>query len=351
MKKLPIIEFHILQSFPSTCLNRDDVGSPKTAFIGGVNRARVSSQCWKRAVRMSLKDFSDHIGIRTKNVTNNIIAELENQGLTPEQCKDIKNNLISNIFSEKTLFFITKDDVKNIVTILKDHDFKYKDKNGAINSVLKEILNLLKSSAALDGVDISLFGRMLAKAPSLNVEAASYFSHAISTHKVDTEIDFFTAVPDDLSEESQGAGFLGVSEFNSATYYRYICLDLNILAENLMVEDEDLEHLKNVIELFVKALFVAVPQGKQHTYAGNIGWDFATATIRRGQAMQVSFEKPVVATGHGYLEPSIKYLRETLQNREKMYGSLYGNVAKFEWGLDHDYSIDNLISDIKESIV
>ena len=46
------IEFHILQSFPVTCLNRDDVGSPKTAMIGGTMRARVSSQCWKRAVRM-----------------------------------------------------------------------------------------------------------------------------------------------------------------------------------------------------------------------------------------------------------------------------------------------------------
>ena len=41
------IEYHILQSFPVTCLNRDDVGAPKTAVVGGVTRARVSSQCWK----------------------------------------------------------------------------------------------------------------------------------------------------------------------------------------------------------------------------------------------------------------------------------------------------------------
>ncbi len=47
------IEFHILQSFPVSCLNRDDVGAPKTARIGGVTRARVSSQCWKRQVRAS----------------------------------------------------------------------------------------------------------------------------------------------------------------------------------------------------------------------------------------------------------------------------------------------------------
>lgn len=45
------LELHILQSVPVACLNRDDFGSPKTALFGNVQRARVSSQCWKRAAR------------------------------------------------------------------------------------------------------------------------------------------------------------------------------------------------------------------------------------------------------------------------------------------------------------
>jgi CRISPR system Cascade subunit CasC len=44
------VEYHILQAFPVSCLNRDDVGAPKTAMVGGTQRARVSSQCWKRQV-------------------------------------------------------------------------------------------------------------------------------------------------------------------------------------------------------------------------------------------------------------------------------------------------------------
>ena len=48
---MKMIEMHILQSFPVTCLNRDDVGAPKSAYFGGVSRARVSSQSWKRAIR------------------------------------------------------------------------------------------------------------------------------------------------------------------------------------------------------------------------------------------------------------------------------------------------------------
>ncbi|WP_227655814.1 type I-E CRISPR-associated protein Cas7/Cse4/CasC [Klebsiella pneumoniae] len=62
------IEFHILQSFPVTCLNRDDVGAPKSAIVGGVSRARVSSQCWKRQVRLALPDFGIRLGVRSKKL-------------------------------------------------------------------------------------------------------------------------------------------------------------------------------------------------------------------------------------------------------------------------------------------
>ena len=55
---MKLIELHILQSFPVSCLNRDDVGAPKTATFGGVNRARISSQCLKRAIRELAQEMS-----------------------------------------------------------------------------------------------------------------------------------------------------------------------------------------------------------------------------------------------------------------------------------------------------
>jgi CRISPR system Cascade subunit CasC len=42
------IQLHILTSFPPANLNRDDLGRPKTAKMGGVDRIRVSSQSLKR---------------------------------------------------------------------------------------------------------------------------------------------------------------------------------------------------------------------------------------------------------------------------------------------------------------
>ena len=78
------LEFHILQSFPVTCLNRDDVGAPKTAMIGGTTRARVSSQCWKRQVRLAMRDFGAELGTRTKLIGNLIAKACTEKEATPE---------------------------------------------------------------------------------------------------------------------------------------------------------------------------------------------------------------------------------------------------------------------------
>lgn len=41
-----------------------------------------------------------------------------------------------------------------------------------------------------------LFGRMVAEAASLNYDAAAQVAHSISTHAVQNEYDYFTAVDD-----------------------------------------------------------------------------------------------------------------------------------------------------------
>ena len=57
MNKNLYLDLHVLQTVPPSCVNRDDTGSPKTATYGGVNRARVSSQAWKRAMRLKFKEL------------------------------------------------------------------------------------------------------------------------------------------------------------------------------------------------------------------------------------------------------------------------------------------------------
>jgi CRISPR system Cascade subunit CasC len=66
------LDVHALQTVPPSNLNRDDTGAPKTAVYGGVPRARVSSQAWKRATRTYFDDEHlldpSELGVRTKKV-------------------------------------------------------------------------------------------------------------------------------------------------------------------------------------------------------------------------------------------------------------------------------------------
>lgn len=380
------IEFHILQSFPVTCLNRDDVGAPKTAIVGGVPRARVSSQCWKRQVRLAMEGFGINLGSRTKLIEKYIAKACLAEGATQEQASNlgalVSAELSGNdeVSEEKgsTLLFLSDSEAKAFARTLKSFGFSFDtlDKEIALlekevkeagkkgkkesenkdegafkkeelkrKKSLRSISGILSSGfdPAVDGLDIALFGRMVAKAADMNVEAAASFAHAISTHKVSNEVEFFTAL-DDLQTEP-GSAHMGSLEFNSATYYRYVSLDLGQLAQVLGEDD-----LKKAIAAFTQALFVAVPNARQTTQSGASPWEFARVMVRKGQRLQVPFETAVKAKDGGFLQPSIDTLKTYLDKKEKLSGSLFGKVASYEWGDDEKYSIDDLIGALQNHV-
>lgn len=328
-----IIEFHILQSFPITCLNRDDVGSPKSALIGGVPRARVSSQCWKRQVRRSLQDLGVKLGQRSKDVATLFSKACLIEGATEEQANLVGKHMADQL-ADDTLLFISQAEAQAFASLAKSVNFE------TAKLTAKELAKVAKNTLqkGTDALDIALFGRMVAKAPEMNVEAASSFSHAISTHKVVPEIDFFTAV-DDLAEEP-GAGHMGTTEFTSAVYYRYVCLDLAQLGAQMSPED-----LRLAVKAFIHALFLAVPAARQKTYAGFGSWDFARVYVRSGQPVQASFEKPVKSSGDGFLDPSIDRLRSELDERERRFGSLFRKKWSCEFGAN-EANIDELVEGV-----
>lgn len=332
------IEFHILQSFPVTCLNRDDVGSPKTAIVGGVTRARVSSQCWKRQVRLAMRDLGIKLGVRTKKAEALFTQACKDAGANEQQAASCGKKIADQLIDD-TLLFISESEAKAFAAYaagLNFDDSQIKDKELA--KVARKAL-----TPAVDALDIALFGRMVAKAAVMNVEAAASFAHAISTHKVSNEVEFFTAL-DDLQEDP-GSAHMGSLEFNSATYYRYISLDIGQLAQTLGEDD-----LKGAIAAFTQALFVAVPNARQTTQSGASPWEFARVLVRTGQRLQVPFETPVKARDGGYLQASIDVLKTYLDKKEKLSGSLFGKLGVYEWGEDEHYSIDALVSDLQSHI-
>jgi len=339
-----VVEFHILQSFPVSCLNRDDVGSPKSAMVGGTERARVSSQCWKRAVRLKLHDLGVKTACRTRYVTKAVAEQCEKLGATPEQAAAC-GETAAKAFTKKvesgvsdTLLFISESECAGLAEYFRTKEF-------AADSGDKELLKVCKNAItpAQDGLDIALFGRMVASAADLNIEAAASFAHAISTHQAASEVDFFTAVDDC---EKQGSAHMGSLEFNSATYYRYISLDLGQLAENLRSDD-----LGDALEAFAKALFLAVPEARQTTMSAACPWEYAVVTVRKGQRLQLPFNTAVRASGgKSLLETSRAELDAQLENLEKMCGSLFGLTKRMEMGIGGNTSIDDLVSGLKQAV-
>jgi len=346
------IEFHILQSFPVTCLNRDDVGAPKSAIVGGVPRARVSSQCWKRQVRLALHDMGVKIGIRTKKLAELLADACKRLGATESQSAAC-GIILANTLTKDTLFFLSAGEVDALAQYAQASGFALptdkksaKKKNAAQEdenagdilakaemSKLKACLSCAKTAA--DGLDIALFGRMVAQEASLNVQASAAVAHAISTHKVSNEVEFFTAL-DDLRDEP-GSAHMGSLEYNSATYYRYVSLDLGQLWENSHGDG-----MVAAVDAFVKALYLAVPAARQATQSGACLWDYARVLVRKGQRMQVSFDSPVKAKGEGYLAPSKEALDAALERNAARSGSLYGKLTDVTFGGQSEISIDDL---------
>lgn len=361
------LEFHILQSFPVSCLNRDDMGAPKSVKIGGVNRARVSSQCWKRAVRMQMHELGYSIAKRTKYVARIIEQECLVRGAKKEQA-EICSEFVAQLFAKTenkrsdTLFFIASSEVRGIVDYFEKCNFeeivkkinedleqkKQSKKESKSTPLEKEIKKELKKcfNVVQDCVDIALFGRMIAKAVDMNVEAAASFAHAISIHEVNPEIDFFTAV-DEYSngDEELGSAHMGTLEYNSATYYRYVSLDLGQLAQTMGTEE-----IEKAIRVFVSALFLAVPSARQATMAAATPWDFAIVTLRKGQNIQIPFTKPI--EGKNIVEDGIDELRKRFEDIKQLYGvTLFGEkfVTEVMAG-NKEKTFDNMLNKIIENI-
>lgn len=300
------IDIHVLQTVPPSNLNRDDTGSPKSALYGGVRRARVSSQAWKRAARKAYETSLDRadIGYRTKRIVELMVARMDElqpgieraeatqraegvlkalgikvtqprakKGASPEDAEPYP-------MSDYLIFFSTAQIDRLAELALQGEAGKTVAKKDAVAAADSE-----------HGIEVGLFGRMVADNKELSVDAAVQVAHAISTHAVDIEQDYFTAVDDKNPEDESGAGMLGTIEFNSATIYRYATISVDGLSANLGDEQATVR----AAQAFVQAFVSSMPTGKQNTFANRTVPDAAVIMVRTGQPVNLvgAFEDPV----------------------------------------------------------
>jgi CRISPR system Cascade subunit CasC len=374
-----LIELHILQSFPVTCLNRDDLGAPKSARFGGVERARVSSQCWKRAIREFAHDANPEIfaGVRTKILGPSILKVLKELGVEDERLANAIKEIILHALKKddkkddmvKTLLFISPETLKNIIKpLVVNDDLKIKDDEveailstskkdadkakKAIDKRLKAILKGLGEKVD-DAADIALFGRMVADDANQTVEGAALFSHALSTHAVRSELDFFTAVDDEKenkNEDDAGAAQLGTIEYNSACYYRYVGINLDLLKQSNFFNPDQ---LKTILEIFIRASILANPNARKNSMFGQSLPSYVLAVKRTGQPLSLAnaFEKAVSATKNGFVDPSIRALKREWADIKTTFGLQALVECELEKGNPEtkplDKALEELLNDIE----
>ncbi|MDV6376275.1 type I-E CRISPR-associated protein Cas7/Cse4/CasC [Deinococcus arenicola] len=362
-----ILELHYLQNFAPSNLNRDDTGSPKDAYFGGTRRARVSSQSFKRAMRMDFRERGtvtrDELGERTKRAHEEIARLLHSEhrrdlGAATTAAAAALGGLGLPVKEGKSeyLLFLGRDELNKVADLINTHwealnegnadtgGKKAKSKKTALPGDLAKELN-----KALDGpraVDVALFGRMLADLPDKNADAAAQVAHAISTHAMrGREFDFYTAVDDLKPTDTAGADMLGTVEFGSATYYRYACVDLQKLLDNL---GGDVDLAARGLRAFLEASIFAAPTGKQNTFAAHNAPGLMLQVVREDASprnLANAFEK-AVREKEGFVRPSMKALAEELTRQDAIFGD--AGRGRYVNAVD-DSDIDGL-SERKESV-
>lgn len=328
------IDLYAIQNVPPSNINRDDTGSPKTAVYGGALRARVSSQAWKRAMRVMFAELlpDGSLGVRTKLAV----------GLLAQRIADVRQDL-AGVASEYAaaalsavgikvkpsarkgednqmdetgyLLFISQREIEELAGIAINWADSGVDAKKVDKARKKEVSDVFKGQQA---VDIALFGRMLADAPDFNVDASAQVAHAISVDRITQEYDYFTAVDDCTSDDNAGAGMIGTVDFNSSTLYRYATVNI----DSLLAQLGDTKATVGACRAFMEAFIRSMPSGKQNTFANRTLPGTVCVALRSDQPINAvgAFEKPVRPSEDASItQCATKSLSNELSKVEKTY--------------------------------
>jgi CRISPR system Cascade subunit CasC len=320
------IDIHAIQTVPPANINRDEDGSPKSTTFGGTRRARVSSQAWKRAIR---KDFENHLdsselGVRSLRLVDDIAkAVVELSGTTMENAEKLAAGALAaaGIKTKETkprresekpyqatgaLLFLSNPQISRLAELAVEHS------DGKIpTQAAKAVLNSGNS------IDLALFGRMIADAPDLKVDATAQVAHAIGVHPLVPEFDYFTAVDDRSPDGNAGAGMIGTVEFNASTLYRYATVNVTELHRIL----GSVEAPARAVEAFVRSFVTSMPTGKQNTFANRTLPTFVLTTVRNDQPINLAgaFENAIAEPGNRAQMASERLVEKAIDT-DKQYG-------------------------------
>jgi len=336
------VQLHLLTAYPPANLNRDDLGRPKTALVGGAERLRISSQSLKRAWRTSpvfQERLADHIGTRTKRLGEEVLQRLLQGGVAEKNARDWARQTAAVFGKLKK----EKDDGSAEALHIEQLAHVSPEELSAIDQLVGRLIKTGKAPTEEDlallrkqhtAADIALFGRMLADDPGFNTEAACQVAHAITVHRVAVEDDFYTAV-DDLNrgEEDVGAGHMADTEFGAGLFYLYLCLDRQLLLDNL---GGDTDLAGSTIAALVESAATIAPTGKQNSFGSRARASYILCEKGDAQPrnLSVAFLRPVEPGREGLLVAGIGALEAERSRLDRAYGDGDGDAVVMDTHAD-----------------
>ncbi|MFT2020184.1 type I-E CRISPR-associated protein Cas7/Cse4/CasC [Streptomyces sp. 796.1] len=330
------VDVHILHTVPPANLNRDDQGNPKEAYFGGVRRSRVSSQAWKRATRRHFTERlpEQDLATRTRRVAGALAERLrEGTALDADQSARLAGALLAPLkirAGKKAgdtayLLFYGRRQLETVAALVRDRAAELVALDDKALAAAMESLPIQEAFTSGHPLDVALFGRMVADLPALRVDAAVQVAHALSTHAVELEFDYFTAVDDEASKgQETGAGMIGTIGFNSATLYRYASVGLHQLRHNL---DTDEDAVRGV-QAFVSSFARSVPSGYGNSFAHRTLPSLVAVAVRSDQPVNLvsAFEDPV-APSAGIAAESARRLAREHSTAVRLWGDAPDHAA------------------------
>ena len=328
------VELHLVQNFSPACLNRDDTNSPKDCEFGGYRRARISSQCLKRAIRWDpsfRETLADHLSFRSRRFPAAVAQKLQSDGVSAERASEVGSALEGIARSAGTQSAAARASGQYDLDIFRTPQSVFYTDN-EVQLCAEKVQSELSDDADIPAIvrglrfptprsaDIAMFGRMVTSDAFENIDGACQVAHAISTNQVSMETDYFTAVDDLQPDDESGADMIGIVGFNSSCFYRYSLIDMSVLHQN--IDGKELELL--TLQAFLKASIAAIPSGKQNSMAAYNPPEAMLAVVRSGGtpvSLANAFSRPVRPSREkSLIQTSVEALDQYWGQVTKVYG-------------------------------
>jgi CRISPR system Cascade subunit CasC len=178
-------------------------------------------------------------------------------------------------------------DLVEKATKRKVHPQKVRDALSALDS--------LRHHAGLDG---ALFGRMATGIALSRVDSAVHVGHALTTHAIQSSVDFFSAQDQLLDRDAgeTGGAHIGSRELTSGVFYLPVVIDIEQVRKNCAGWTS--EEVAKVVGWLIKSIATITPAAMLGSTAPYTDPGEVIVEITNGQPVNAmaAFERPVLPT-------------------------------------------------------